>query len=171
MPSIQVWTEERLADLRVLCADERKLSAAQIADMLHVKRNAVIGACFRNKIKLPRKSSGGTPRKLKGRANQGRKFNFTKPSVEKPVEIKLADVVPLNVSLDDLQPHECRYPYGDGPFLFCGNPVEGESSYCAAHHRLCWQKPREITDEERERRHQWGLSISRKGPLRKGVAA
>lgn len=30
----------------------------------------------------------------------------------------------------------CRYPHGDGPFLFCGAPVE-HGSYCAEHNAVC----------------------------------
>jgi hypothetical protein len=36
----------------------------------------------------------------------------------------------------------CRYPTGDGPFLFCnGTQTEG-SSYCLSHHVLCHERPR-----------------------------
>lgn len=38
----------------------------------------------------------------------------------------------------------CMYPEGDGAnMLFCGQPRKDGSSYCPAHHRICWVKPRE----------------------------
>jgi len=42
------------------------------------------------------------------------------------------------VKLKDIKAHQCRWPYGDpyeGSFRFCGNPVEGKSSYCPGHQR------------------------------------
>jgi hypothetical protein len=36
----------------------------------------------------------------------------------------------------------CRYPVGDGPFLFCNGVQADGSSYCTAHHFLCCEKPR-----------------------------
>ncbi len=142
MPTAKtIWVGARLDRLRELAGNGENLSAGEMAVEFGCSRNAVIGACKRNGINLPRKSSGGVKRQFHGRkANPGwqRKFKFTAP-VEKPMEVKLADVVPLNLTLDELELGECRYPYGEGPFLFCGNPIE-HGSYCAAHHKLCWVK-------------------------------
>lgn len=144
MPAAKpVWVGAQLDRLRELAGNGEALSASQMAVEFGCSRNAIIGACKRNGIKLPRKSSSGVKRAFKGRkANPGwqRRYTFA-ASVEKPMEVKLAAVVPLNVTLDELQPDECRYPYGEGPFLFCGNPQQPDSSYCAGHHRLCWIKP------------------------------
>lgn len=30
-----------------------------------------------------------------------------------------------------------RYPFGTGPYTFCGNPQCADSSYCDPHHILC----------------------------------
>jgi GcrA cell cycle regulator len=43
-------------------------------------------------------------------------------------------VDPRNIPLHELQDGECRWPEGDGPFLFCGTPVFEESSYCCGHY-------------------------------------
>lgn len=48
-------------------------------------------------------------------------------------ELRCAAIDPLNVTLMDLEPHHCRWPYGDGPILFCGHQQFAGSSYCAAH--------------------------------------
>lgn len=144
-----VWTEERLAELRDLAGHPDKYSARKIAEMLHVKRNAVIGACFRNGIKLRNESNRpATPRPSKPKAKRQKSPKLWKPKpTEAPVEIELAtaDVVSRDVDLMSLGEHDCRYPTGDGPFLFCGNPVHGESNYCLGHHRLCWVKPTKFT--------------------------
>lgn len=46
-------------------------------------------------------------------------------------------VEPLNLDLIELQHGQCRYPFGDGPFRFCGHPVEPGRPYCTPHHALC----------------------------------
>jgi hypothetical protein len=38
----------------------------------------------------------------------------------------------------DLEDGHCRYPYGGGPFTFCGMPRRDGSSYCAAHFLLVY---------------------------------
>lgn len=49
-------------------------------------------------------------------------------------------VEPLNVKLIDLQHDQCRYAYGDGPFLFCGHPIEPGCAYCPPHRALTYNK-------------------------------
>ena len=44
-------------------------------------------------------------------------------------------------TLLDLEHGECRWPFGDGPFLFCGDPAQDNSSYCSGHHAIAWVKP------------------------------
>ena len=51
-------------------------------------------------------------------------------------ELRAADVVPLHLNLLDLEHGQCRYPYGDSPFTFCGHPVL-HGSYCVPHAFLC----------------------------------
>lgn len=40
------------------------------------------------------------------------------------------------LSITDLGYGQCKYPDGDGPFFFCGNPQDADSSYCPYHHHL-----------------------------------
>jgi len=47
--------------------------------------------------------------------------------------LRQADVVPRLLPLLDLAPDQCRWPYGDGPFVFCGCRVWEASPYCAEH--------------------------------------
>ena len=44
-------------------------------------------------------------------------------------------------SLLDLEPEDCRYPFGDETIMFCGEARIEKSSYCEFHHRLCGVKP------------------------------
>lgn len=55
--------------------------------------------------------------------------------------LRIAAAEPLHLSLNDLGPHDCRYPYGDGPFTFCGRLQTAGKSYCLAHTKLCWIPP------------------------------
>jgi hypothetical protein len=43
-------------------------------------------------------------------------------------------------TLLELEGGDCRYPFGDGPFLFCGDPAQDKSSYCSGHHEICFNK-------------------------------
>jgi len=56
---------------------------------------------------------------------------------EAPVELRRAAIDPRHLSLLDLKPGDCRYPYGgdaEGEAItFCGHPRRRGSSYCAAH--------------------------------------
>ena len=49
---------------------------------------------------------------------------------------RCAPVEPLHVSLADLEHDQCRWPYGDGPFTFCGHTIIGGGSYCDLHEAL-----------------------------------
>jgi hypothetical protein len=40
-------------------------------------------------------------------------------------------------TLLDLEPGDCRYPFGDGPIVFCGSNAVAGSSYCLPHKILC----------------------------------
>lgn len=40
---------------------------------------------------------------------------------------------PLGLALADLEPGQCKWPHGDGPFVFCGHPAVAGEAYCPAH--------------------------------------
>jgi GcrA cell cycle regulator len=60
-------------------------------------------------------------------------------SVE-PVDLCCVEINPRRLSLLDLEPGDCRYPYGgdeEGEAItFCGHPRRQGTSYCAAHFYL-----------------------------------
>jgi GcrA cell cycle regulator len=65
--------------------------------------------------------------------------------------LRCVEVEPRHLSLIDLEPGDCRYPYGDGPMTFCGHPKQDGSSYCFHHFHLCRQEPRPLTDKRYSR--------------------
>ena len=64
------------------------------------------------------------------------------PVFERTVSVKLRciEIAPRHLSLIDLEPGDCRYPYGgdeEGEAIsFCGHPRRKGSSYCAPHFHL-----------------------------------
>jgi hypothetical protein len=43
-------------------------------------------------------------------------------------------------TLLELEDGDCRYPFGESaPYLFCGDPAQDKSSYCAGHHEICFK--------------------------------
>ena len=64
------------------------------------------------------------------------------PVLERAERVKLrcVRIDPRHLSLIDLEPGDCRYPYGgeeDGEAItFCGHPRRTGSSYCAPHFHL-----------------------------------
>jgi GcrA cell cycle regulator len=59
---------------------------------------------------------------------------------EEAPKLRCVDVEPRHLSLLDLEPGDCRYPYGgdeEGEAItFCGHPRRDDSSYCTAHFHL-----------------------------------
>jgi GcrA cell cycle regulator len=57
-----------------------------------------------------------------------------------PVKLRCVEIDPRHLSLFDLEPGDCRYPYGgdaDGEAItFCGHPRREGSSYCLPHFHL-----------------------------------
>ncbi len=104
-----------------------KMTARQIADKEGTTRNAVLGKIYRYKRKA------GISQDLRASNDPTRGGKKT----SKKYKPKSAEVGPLNKELEDLKRRECRFPYGDGPFVFCGHKTRDRSSYCEEHHALC----------------------------------
>lgn len=59
------------------------------------------------------------------------------------------------IALDDLEPGMCRWPFGQGPYTFCGCRAIPKQSYCPTHHAAAWtsvpvRKPKQ-RDESAEK--------------------
>jgi GcrA cell cycle regulator len=59
-----------------------------------------------------------------------------RPQREK-IEVMCREITTSGVALADLEPGQCRYPYGDGPYTFCGHAAVVGFSYCEPHRLLC----------------------------------
>jgi GcrA cell cycle regulator len=124
-------------------------SFAEIAASLNERfntnysRNAACGKGFRLKVTAPPKLKA-PPRKRKRDRERAPTIKPI-PRVEE-IRIRCAAIDPRYLTLDQLEPDDCRYPYGDGPFLFCGRPNLDGKSYCPGHFRLSTMKERSISE-------------------------
>ncbi|MGF6426045.1 GcrA family cell cycle regulator [Bradyrhizobium elkanii] len=158
------WLPEHSAALQDLRA--RGLSYSEIADTINANfktaytRNAALSRAQRMGLaglgRLepslpghldPPKSSLPELPKI-GRLHEGRaeptpdllrRPRIFTETVEMP-QLRCATVVPRHLSLLDLKPGDCRYPYGgdsDGETMTsCGHPCRSGSSYCTPHFHL-----------------------------------
>lgn len=129
------WTLERDALLTRLWAEG--YSASQIADQImgvKVSRMAVIGRVHR--LKLPaRKERAPAQRK----PYKQRMF-VPKPSPPQPPKPPPGQPKMRRLKLVDLKSTSCRWPIGEGPFLFCGADAASGEVYCPFHRRMA-RKP------------------------------
>lgn len=121
-------------------------SYADIAKAMNEKfstsytRNALIGRAARMGLVSTHKQTYAPrkPQTYKPRAHKPVLGRPAAPAFEpiEVIELRCAEVVPRLVGLIDLAPGDCRYPYGDRDYAFCGHPKMGGSSYCEAHFHL-----------------------------------
>lgn len=157
------WSDDQCAELALLLATG--MVYREIAATLNEKfgtahtKNAIVGKVQRlnltppNKPKCPpyvRKPKQSTANKGHHhvvdrivRANSNSNAMRVIKTVEmEQYKVRCVEIIPRHVSLIDLEPGDCRYPYGDGPMTFCGHPKQADSSYCTLHYVLCSEKPR-----------------------------
>jgi GcrA cell cycle regulator len=150
------WASEHSDALRDCLL--RGMSYGQAADAINVRfgteftRNAAIGRAKRLGLKagVGRKAALRPPRrKLPPRPvpeSQPRTHGTTikavapPPAPVKPVKLRCVGIRPRLLAFADLEPGDCRYPYGgekEGEaYAFCGHPRLPRSSYCGPHHAL-----------------------------------
>ena len=155
------WAPEKIETLKTLWS--KGFSATQIAQEIGGTRSAILGQIHRMRQYEPELFSR---RRLENGQRRPKKYKPVPRQIRKPREIisyeRPVEFVPvvvelpaLNLSIFDLAQNSCRYPVTeDSPFLYCGHAQQKDSSYCAAHHRVCYAKPQQISDEERDRRAQ-----------------
>lgn len=149
------WPPEIVARLKALYADGQSMTAIAAtltAEGFTVTRSAVVGKVHRDG-NLParrkvvvrgeswhatRKAAAGATSRIRRSAvaNKIAAGSFgAMPKIERREPPPLPSS--LNLSILDLTHATCKWPYGDGPFLFCGvaKPVEG-GPYCEHHAAL-----------------------------------
>jgi GcrA cell cycle regulator len=142
-----IWTEEFSGRLISLVGDG--VSFSQIAAQMGVTRNAAIGRAHRlglNGKLYGRTYTRKTPeqieetKRLKAeRRNERRRSQRVSFVMVKSINLealRCIEVEPLHKSFADLGRNDCRYPYGEGPYTFCGNPQREGHSYCGPHFAL-----------------------------------
>lgn len=151
------------------CALAKKLwedhSSGEIAKILSanlgitVKRNAVIGYLHRQKLTVANKTEVHplTTRAFAPRPKYSKPGPKPKPKTERITSalrprvthespevkaMRCAEVVPLNIGLEALNETTCKWPYGDGPWTFCGNGALKGLPYCQPHQALATKPTR-----------------------------
>jgi GcrA cell cycle regulator len=150
------WEAEHSEALRGYLA--KGMSFSETTDAINSKfrtaysRSAVIGRSKRMGLASADRPGGSLhwlkrpPKTRAQRIQQPRERHvpeFMKPMpvferVEAP--LRCVEIVPRHLSLVDLEPGDCRYPYGgddEGEVItFCGHRRRRGSSYCSPHFRL-----------------------------------
>jgi GcrA cell cycle regulator len=150
-----IWAPEHSDALRDCLS--RGMSYGQAASAINARfgteftRNAVVGRANRLGLKpasvkkvtsRPRRpgrwgeSAPKVPRKVVRQALSAEPV----PEPVKPVKLRCVGISPRLLAFADLEPCDCRYPYGgerEGEaYAFCGHPRIPHSSYCGPHHAL-----------------------------------
>jgi hypothetical protein len=139
------WTSEMIFELQRLQSLEDNLSFNVIAKRMsetfgvHFTRNSTVGKSHR--LKLPPRpirehitSENTHPRK------DDRVIKLRPPLPPRPPTRKRKT---CNVNLINLRNGDCKWPAGEGPYLFCGKPaVEDGAPYCAMHAEMAYVKPK-----------------------------
>jgi len=148
------WTQEHSGALREFLA--KGMSYSEIADAINAKfktaysRNAAIGRAKRMGLAGPERPKDwpkpppkqGQPQLHRIRERYAADSMRIMPVFERTETAKLrcVEIDPRHLSLLDLEPGDCRYPYGgdeEGEAItFCGHPRCEGTSYCAAHLHL-----------------------------------
>lgn len=116
------WTPQKIALLKRLWLSG--VVSSEIAKQFGVSRHSILGKIHRTKD-IPNKTEGA----------------FKKPIIlngykKEPIKRQAAK---RGVPLSEIGPHDCRWPYGDGPFKFCGKEC-GKNTYCELHVVRVWAK-------------------------------
>jgi GcrA cell cycle regulator len=148
------WAPEHSAALRDCLASG--MSYARIAQTINTRfdttytRSAALGRARRMGLagSEPGHEAGGPrtkPRQIglhhirERFASTARWFVPVFERVELP-KLRCVEIEPRHLSLIELEPGDCRYPYGGDeerePIIFCGHPRRDGASYCTAHFYL-----------------------------------
>lgn len=153
------WTPERIEELRRLA--DGNANAGQIATILNVTRNTVVGKCRRAKITLhgapvikpdgPRKRRRSHKRRPLTLVLPGARHALTVPeSKPAPIPNSYAAIdlanAPQGLSIFAIGRDQCRWPLNDvdpiSQFRMCGK--ESCGSYCASHARRAYGRNTEF---------------------------
>lgn len=152
---LAVWTDA-LNDL-IAKGRSANMAASELSARFHRRftRSAVIGKAKRAGIKL-KGGHGGRKGPKGGPSQRKTRPRATTPAQRPDIAIRKActgpklgtvtytprpDPRPGQVPLLDLVADGCRWPSGEGPYLFCNEPQMAGHSYCSAHHDMSTNHP------------------------------
>jgi GcrA cell cycle regulator len=142
------WTDQAVELFTALWAKGN--TSSQIALALcrkfgpHFTRNSVIGK--RMRMGLPgRSTKSSQPRQAKVRVPREKRIRLRhRAAIEPQFVSEPYDPIPFVVTvanpktLLDLNSGDCRWPLGDGPYMFCANEAIEGCSYCLGHARMAY---------------------------------
>jgi hypothetical protein len=133
------WTDERKAEVLKLW-NERK-NGTEIGAVFGKKRGAILGLLHRMGALGNRAIKRTQEQRLaakRAKQNNSRPRKSRSPARANSTALP-PPVVPALPSLNHtiIEATGCRYPYGQGPYTFCGHSKHEGSSYCPAHHKAC----------------------------------
>lgn len=135
------WTAERFEQVKSLWASGK--SAKEIAQEIGgVTRSAVIGKLHRSGCAMREKGYRRPPKaKRKAYRRERSTYEILNRIFRKSSDLALPkEITPpefLGLTIFKLKQGQCRYPRGvQAPYLFCGQPVQEGSSYCAYCHSM-----------------------------------
>lgn len=103
-------------------------AAAVIADLLGTSKNSIVGKAHRMGLKHP-------------------------DAILPKIKVKQPVAEPPRSTI-----RTCQYPFGhpkDSGFYFCGEPIRPDSSYCVAHHAICYRTKSQERDVAKVHTKQW----------------
>lgn len=153
------WADDRKEQLKALWQSGK--TASQVAETMGgITRNAVIGQVRRMGLhrytehppasrKVAQKAAVRARETHRIQKRQFLSFAWKQPrrewdwndlrNVPSPHYAQVPEPAPRHLTVLNLGAHDCRWPYGDGPFTFCGHPALEEKPYCEFHCGLAYQ--------------------------------
>lgn len=160
------WTAEILERAIELTKSGVKpaIAARLLNEEFHtaISRNALLGKMYRVGHQFT--SRHDSPRKPRSRVHVN-PATFRRPAsvvslppmhiTDRPLPTEF-----LCIEFENLESGQCRYPRGEtAPYVYCGQPVRNYSeSWCENCRKIVYARP-QITDEEHQRRVEWGRQL------------
>jgi hypothetical protein len=146
---LNFWTDDEVKQLVRMFVDQNK-TTADIATALKRSRNSVTGKLSQLNIRRSRNNVAVTLSNTKPvSAYNGNQYTGTlkeKGKMLRELNETVAERLPQQETPADAKPLEalnwcdCRYPYGFGPYLFCGKRAILGKSWCKTHYAAVFVK-------------------------------
>jgi GcrA cell cycle regulator len=130
------WTPEEDARLRLLWGAVPALPCREIASQIGRTKSAIIGRA--NRLDLAKRHQNDTPRARHVRPARHHPISPARlvvPKFEPPSPSRRSGAMLLN-----LEPDQCRWPFGERDYVFCAAAVQPGRPYCKAHCRLAYHR-------------------------------